>query len=271
MPDFICPVCGGSFSRAEKSLRCPAGHCFDIAKQGYVNLLLGSRSSAKRHGDDRMMVEARRAFLEKGYYRPILDGVIKAADQYLHDGADILDVGCGEGWYTEGLVDYAAAKGYRLSVCGVDISRDALKLAARRRGNLSLAVASAARLPLADGSCDILLNLFSPLEAAEYRRVLRPGGVLIRALPLERHLWSLKAAVYDTPYENPAAEETVEGFKHVSSLDVVTTAAIDSSEDIQNLFKMTPYYYKTGAADQAKLEKLDRLDAEIAVRITVST
>jgi 23S rRNA (guanine745-N1)-methyltransferase len=269
MPEFHCPVCGGALRADGSSLRCPAGHCYDRAKQGYVNLLMSNASSARRHGDDRAMVEARSAFLDQGYYRPILDGVLRASEPFLRPGADVLDAGCGEGWYTRGLLDLLAERGIPASVCGVDISRDAVKAAARRLPGTALAVASVSRLPLAGESCDLVWSLFSPLEAEEYRRVLRPGGVLLRAVPLERHLWRLKAAVYDRPYLNDPPSPPPEGWTELPPTNVSAPLTLTGAGEIRSLFRMTPYYYKTGAADQAKLDALNRLETGISVRIQV--
>jgi len=213
------------------------------------------------------MVTARRDFLDRGYFLPVREAVLAAALPRLPDGSVVLDVGCGEGWYTAGLAEALERRGVRAELYGVDISRDALKMAAARRKDLRLAAASAARLPLEDGAADLMLNLFSPLEAAEYRRVLRAGGVLLRAVPLERHLWSLKAAVYDRPYENDVPDPALEGFVLKESRDIETVIRLETQEDVRNLFRMTPYWYKTGAADQAKLERIERLDTELAVRL----
>ena len=264
MLDWICPVCGKSLMQAGGSLRCESGHCFDVAKQGYVNLLLNNQPGYKRHGDDKRMVRARRAFLSKGYYQPVLDGVLDLLRSRLTPGGLIVDAGCGEGWYTRGAADLAAELDCR--VCGVDISRDAVAMAAKSGGG-AYAVASAARLPLAEDSCRAVLNLFSPLEAGEYGRVLVPGGWLLRAIPLPRHLFSLKAAIYDKPYENDLPDPTLPGFCLVETLDIRDTLHLEDPEDIRSLFAMTPYYYKTGAADQAKLDALDRLDTELEVRL----
>lgn len=126
MPELACPVCGGALHREERSLRCGAGHCYDIARQGYVNLLRTNRSKDKRHGDDKRMVAARTAFLDAGYYAPLRDAIAAAATEYTSGDADVLDAGCGEGYYTAHVLHTLQAQGASPSVCGVDISRDAL-------------------------------------------------------------------------------------------------------------------------------------------------
>lgn len=119
--------------------------------------------------------------------------------------------------------------------------------------------ASTAHLPLAAESLDLIVNIFSPLMAEEFLRVLKPGGYLLRVVPMERHLFELKAAVYDRPYENPPAEPAVEGFRLLRTQTLRKTITLSSNEDVQALFLMTPYYYKTGAEDQQKLAAVPSL------------
>lgn len=262
MPELTCPVCGGVLHREERSLRCGAGHCYDIARQGYVNLLRSNQSKSKRHGDDKRMVAARTAFLDAGYYAPLRDAVAAAAAEFAAGDADVLDAGCGEGYYTAQVLHTLQQQGRTPSVCGVDISRDALICAHRRAPELTLAVASIAHLPVADASCDLLLNVFAPHDAGEFARVLRPRGVLLRVIPLERHLWGLKCAVYDRPYENEVPDPALPGFALAARRELRGTVTLRSQAEIEALFCMTPYYYKTGARDQAKLRALDTLTTE---------
>ena len=261
MSFFTCPICKKRFIRQNQSLVCPNGHCFDIAKQGYVNLLR-SRGAARRHGDDKMMVAARTAFLNAGYYNPLRDAVTELAVRHAKDGCVVLDAGCGEGYYTAQVLHTLQQQGRTPSVCGVDISRDALICAHRRAPELTLAVASIAHLPVADASCDLLLNVFAPHDAGKFARVLRPQGVLLRVIPLERHLWGLKCAVYDRPYENEVPDPALSGFVLAARRELRGTVTLRSQAEIEALFCMTPYYYKTGAHDQAKLRALDTLTTE---------
>ncbi len=264
MLDFKCPVCGSVLHREDRTMRCSSGHCYDLAKQGYVNLLMSNRSSAKRHGDDKQMVLARQSFLEKGYYDCLRDAVCSLAVRRCGSQVDLLDVGCGEGWYTCGVKTALERAGATCRATGVDISREALIQAAKRGCGLQLAVGSVSALPVLDSSCDLLLNIFAPNSDDEFFRVLRPGGVLIRAVPLEEHLMGLKAAIYDRPYANPAPQYTPEGFRLLERVDVRDRLTLESNEDIQDLFMMTPYYYKTGRQDQEKLQTLDALETELA-------
>lgn len=260
---FTCPVCGKPL-HGDKTCKCEHNHSYDRNKHGYLNLLMSNAASSKRHGDDRLMVLARSEFLEKGYYAPVREELTRALLNHASHGMRILDAGCGEGWYTARFAEALAP--YTPAVAGVDISKDALRQAAKR-GLTQLAVASTAKLPVASDSCQAVLNIFSPPELREFRRVLSPDGVLIRALPMEDHLLGLKQAVYDTPLRNPAPITDIEGFSLLQAVPVQYEITLDSGEDIWNLFTMTPYYYKTGKADQEKLRSLHTLTTQVEILI----
>lgn len=266
MFSFSCPVCSLPLGADGGSLRCAGGHCFDIARGGWVNLLISRQSGSKRHGDDALMVRARSEFLGGGWYSPLLECILsmvgRHAADYTSGSMHILDAGCGEGWYLAGLMQGLAGAGVPAEALGIDISRDAVKAAARRCPQASFAVAGVTALPVADRSCDLILSLFAPVCLPEFSRVLRPGGMLLRVHPLEKHLYALKEAVYDRPLENPPEHFEAEGFRLADSAEVRFEMPLEKNADIKALFAMTPYYYKTSAADQAKLESLERLTVQ---------
>ncbi len=248
---FICPVCKAKLFHLPSQLKCLKGHSFDLSKQGYVNLLLDN-SHNKRHGDDKLMVKSRTDFLEKGYYSPLRDAVC----EIVGDNQSVVDAGCGEGYYTEKIAE-------KNTVCGIDISKDALKSAAKRCPNVSFAVASVFCIPVQDCSQDVVLNIFAPDSNGEFFRILKQGGKLIMVQPMENHLFELKKVVYDVPYLNPGVEIEREGFDLVSKRELKYSITLDTTEDIISLFKMTPYYYKTGKKDQEKLSKLNSLTTSV--------
>ena len=260
MTAWRCPVCGETLAPKDRQLVCSGGHSFDVAKQGYVNLLR-TGNGQKRHGDDAAMVQSRREFLEKGFYAPIRDAIVRATEPFAAEGL-MLDAGCGEGYYTAAVAAIEGAK-----VCGTDISREAAKACAKR--GIDCAVATSAHIPLQDGAARAVMCIFAPLEAGEFARVLQNEGALITAVPLREHLWGLKQAVYDTPYENPDPNMEVPGFTLAGYEDVRETLRLTDNAHILALFRMTPYWYKTGRKDQEKLEKLCTLTTELAVRVAV--
>ncbi|MCM1054418.1 MAG: methyltransferase domain-containing protein [Bacteroides sp.] len=257
--EFICPICGNNLIRIERSLKCSENHCFDISSKGYVNLI--TRGGKKGHGDDRLMVRARRDFLSKGYYEHLKKTIIDELLDKVEADCTLLDSGCGEGYYTSGFYRAFKEKGGG-RMYGVDISKEALKLAAKACPEVSFAAASAYFLPFGRESLDIITSLFAPLAAEEFYRTLKSGGCFITAVPLENHLFGLKKAVYDKPYRNKPENTDLKGFKLVKSIEVKKTITIKGTENIKNLFMMTPYYYKTSAADQSKLDDLTELSTE---------
>ncbi len=269
MISFICPVCKRSLFEEEKLYRCENGHCFDKSKFGYVNLLQSQKSSAKRHGDDRLMVRARRDFLDAGYYGRLRDELCKVCEKFLAEGGDVLDAGCGECYYSSGLKHYYAEKGKELFVAGIDISKDVLEYASKRKSCIPLAVASLFELPFENESFDAVLNIFSPDADDEFYRVLKTGGYLIKIIPLEKHLLGLKSAIYEKPYLNDVPDAEIINFSCVKTSQVKMNLCLDSNEAIRNLFKMTPYYYKTGIEDQQKINNLDYLETQAEFEIRV--
>lgn len=262
-----CPVCAGMLEKRAGAYACEKGHSFDIARSGYVNLL---RSSAQgHHGDDKLMVRARRDFLDKGYYDPFISAVADAAAQLAPQGALVLDAGCGEGIYSAAVLRALARADKAGELLGVDISKAALQYAAKRSPEFTLCAASCAHLPVADASVDVLLNIFSPFVAEEFARVLKSGGVLLRAFPLREHLWELKELIYDVPRDNPPTPLDAPSFRLEEVREVRGRIHLPCNEDIMALFQMTPYYYKTGAKDQAKAARALSLDVGLAFGLAV--
>ncbi len=267
MSGFICPVCGGALQRLQTRYLCEQGHSYDIARKGYVNLLQSQQSGSKRHGDDRVMVQARKAFLRRGYYDPLRDRLCELAQRYFEPDNTVLDAGCGECFYTAAL--WRALQQRNPQMLGIDISKYALAAADLQGAPVQLAVASIFRLSVASQSCGLLSNVFAPVCAAEFARVLRPGGFLIRAVPMPLHLYTLKAAVYDRPYENKQPPGQLEGFVLRRRETLEYPMQLPDGQTIRELFQMTPYYYKTGAQDFQRLTKLDHLETQAAFYLLV--
>ena len=264
MSNFICPVCKSEISLFERTYKCNNNHCFDLSKDGYVNLLMSQQSSLKRHGDDKLMVKARRDFLEKGFYNDLRQALCETLKDALPDDSTIVDVGCGEGYYTSEI-----SKVNNFEIFGIDISKDALKYAAKSVKNSSFAVASAFSLPFAENSADCVLSVFAPSAYEEFYRVLKSDGKLIKAIPLEEHLWELKCALYKEPYKNKPEKRNDELFKLVSQKEIKYKINLTEKEDIENLFKMTPYYYKTGREDAERLLSLESLETTVHFGIEI--
>ena len=266
---FRCTVCGAALTREEKTYHCANGHCFDIAKEGYTYLLPVNQRHSKAPGDDRAMTAARSAFLKKGYYGFLRRALCELAARYAGQAPALLDVGCGEGYYTAALYEALAAAGKTPRMAGIDISKDMARRAAKQVKAAEIAVASAYHLPLADGSVDLLLDCFSPLAAEEFRRVLRLGGHFLYVVPATEHLWEMKQVLYDRPYRNETKETPYEGFRYADIVHVKDTITLPCQEDIQALFGMTPYCWKTPRSGKERLAALDSLTTTAAFDIHI--
>ena len=238
--DFVCPKCKGELALDGNTKKCKNNHCFDRAKAGYYNLLLGVGGGT--HGDNAEMVEARRAFLSRGFYGPLADKLSELVCLHTAACGCVLDAGCGEGYYTDKVETALRERDSESNVLAFDISRDAVKYAARRNRAVSLAVATSYDMPVADGTVDTLFNAFSPLAVGEVRRVLRSGGIFIMVYPWVEHLFGLKALIYKTPYKNEPEDTSIEGFRLVSHEILRYEIKLDTPEDIRSLFMMTPAF-----------------------------
>ncbi|MFE3881064.1 putative RNA methyltransferase [Kitasatospora sp. NPDC059146] len=251
-PYLACPHCAQDLTRHERSLRCPAGHSFDLAKQGYVSLLAGDAHTGT--GDTAEMVAARADFLAAGHYRPIADALAAAAAEAVGDGADagagggadgprglVADLGAGTGHYLAHVLDTLPGR----VGAALDISKYALRRAAKAHPRIGAVVCDAWRpLPLRDACADLVLNVFAPRNGPEIRRVLRPGGTLLLVSPTARHLRELVAALgllsvdeekqrrIDEklgPYLTPAGRQPVEFTLWLSAQDVRTVVGMGPS------------------------------------------
>lgn len=262
-----CPLCAQPLDRQDTRYLCPRGHSFDRAAAGYVHLLPANKLHSKDPGDDKAMAAARNRFLSGGYYDPLRDALTRLALAYAPDRAQILDAGCGEGYYSAALFQALLQAGKHPRMAGVDLSKHALRRAAKRQGSIEFAVASVYDLPVADQQIDLLVNCFSPLAVEEFRRVVRPGGHFLYVVPGPRHLWELKGLLYDRPYENEEKTEEYEGFALEGVEPVETAFTLTDGQDIQALYHMTPYTWKTPREGAARLERVDRLAVTAQFRI----
>ncbi len=264
---FSCPICSAPLEREPGRYVCPKGHSFDLSREGYVNLLPANRQHSREPGDDKAMAQARTRFLDGGWYAPLRDKLTALVRDLAPQGATLLDAGCGEGWYTAAMAQVMAEK--EGQTAGVDLSKPAVKKAARRCPAAEIAVCSVYHLPLPDASVDVLVNCFSPLAIEEFRRVVKPGGRFLYVVPGPRHLWELKKVLYDNPYENEEKAEEYPGFSLQSVEPVETVFTLTRPEDIAALFHMTPYTWKTPRDGAARLAALDRLTVTAQFRIHI--
>ena len=250
---LLCPVCGEQLNLTGRQYLCPQNHSFDMARQGYVNLLVVQQKHSLNPGDTREQVLSRREFLEAGYYAPIADGLIEAAKD-LGISGQILDVGCGEGYYSARLADALGAP-----LTGLDISKEAVRCAAAKYKGKQWLCATAAHIPVEDGSVDLMTSLFALTLPEEFARVLKPGGYYFQVLAAEDHLLGLKGIIYDQlNFKEKNTVPELPGFRLVKSVPIRFSFTVEGRQ-VQNLFSMTPHVFRIGKAGAERLAKTEVL------------
>ena len=266
--DFCCPKCGGELALVSENVKkCPLGHSYDRAREGYFNLLLTTGGGV--HGDNAEMVRARRKFLSYGYYEPLARRLSELVLEHTCRCGAVLDAGFGEGYYTDTVERALYERDGESCVLGFDISKDAVRYAAKRNPRIISAVAGSYDVPIADGRVNTVINVFSPLATDEMRRVLSDGGHFIIVYPAERHLFSLKKKIYDNPYLNEPKDTDIDGFRLVSSEKLSYTFTVKGSEHVHALFMMTPYAYRTGREGRERVLSLNEVECEAEFLIGV--
>lgn len=275
-----CPVCRKPLLLSADGYQCPAMHTFDVARQGYVNLLLAHKKHSKEPGDDPAMIRSRRRFLDLGYYNQVsdtLNATIAAALSGVAGGSacSLLDAGCGEGFYLQRLkaaLDQGNAAHQPIDYHGVDVSKYAVQQATQRDRSVAWFVASINDLPFLDASLDLVLSVFSPINIAEFARILKPSGRLVFASPGPRHLNGLREIIYPVTREHEEStitEKAKELFAPASVARSNYPLELKSRQEIMDLLAMTPYYWNIDLSTKAKVAAVDRLALDVDVEIRV--
>ncbi|MDS3854314.1 methyltransferase domain-containing protein [Streptococcus pneumoniae] len=261
---FACPICQENLTLLETNFKCCNRHSFDLAKFGYVNLAPQIKQSANY---DKENFQNRQQILEAGFYQAILDAVsdLLASSKTT---TTILDIGCGEGFYSRKLQESHSEKTFY----AFDISKDSVQIAAKSEPNWAVNwfVGDLARLPIKDASMDILLDIFSPANYGEFRRVLSKDGILIKVIPTENHLKEIRQRVQDQltnkEYSNQDIKEHFqEHFTILSSQTASLTKTI-TAEQLQSLLSMTPLLFHV---DQSKIDWSQLTEITIEAEILV--
>lgn len=268
---LICPLDGEALQREETLWRCSTGHSFDIAREGYVNLLPVQNKRSRDPGDSKAMIAARRRFLNAGHYEPIAAAVARVVLGACATPSVLrcLDAGCGEGYYLRQVINAAGAP-CALSVVGVDISKWAVQSAAKQCTHGTYLVASNVNLPIVSHSVDVLLCMFGFPVYEEFARVLKPGGRLVLVEAGVDHLRELREIIYPRVKESVATSRPeVPGFSLSDKHSIKYSLALDAQEAVADLLVMTPHLYRASAEGRDKAARLTRL--ELTVDACIST
>lgn len=260
---LICPHCQAPLSAQDRHWACENGHGYDQARQGYLNLLLVQHKNSRQPGDTPAMLACRQAFLNGGHYQPISDQINLLFTEQAPE--TLLDMGCGEGYYTARL----AAALPQCAVAGLDISKDAILKACRRSRAIQWLVASSARLPVPDASLDAALCVFSPWSWDECLRVLKPGGQLLLVGPDADHLMSLREQLYDSIHPTPELIKALpDGLQIVKDQTLRYALNLDPA-DLANLIGMTPHGFRSRPERQQALLETGLPSLEVAMRLVL--
>ncbi|WP_420643636.1 putative RNA methyltransferase [Candidatus Leptofilum sp.] len=270
---YRCPVCQDGLGVNGRSLKCANNHSFDIAKEGYVNLLLANQKRSLQPGDNQTMVRHRRQFFDTGLYEPLSDKINEMVGEFANQFApnkrlDMLDSGCGEGYFLHRLGAFLAGGERPHSLHGIDISKFAVKAAAKRDISVNWAVASSYDLPILPDSVDVVSNVMAPFDPAEFGRVLRGNGRVLLVTPGPEHLFSLRQHIYPNPEKHPLASKELMGFIYQDSQRVQFVRHLQN-EQIQSLFVMTPYAWNAPKATREKIMVLPELSITVDFVLTL--
>ena len=267
---LACPFCHMALQQVGAALKCENGHSFDNAKEGYVNLL-----AQKRTGDTKEMLKARRSFLESGFYAPLSDAINELVQTHLPDAPEplhILDAGCGEGYYLDRLQSALPSQPDACYI-GLDVSKEAIRMAAKRYPQLFFVVADVKqRLVLADNTFHTILNIFAPRNPAEFARVTAPGGILIVVIPAPQHLLSLRTALgllsIEEQKQQNVKEQFTSHFEPVASFNIAYSLRLNR-EQIEQVVMMTPNYWHLSDAMREAMEKVEEIETEVGFIILI--
>lgn len=286
---IICPLCGGEMRREANSLICVSGHTFDVAKSGYVNLLPPGKEKNARTGDEKNMVRARVAFLSKNYYSQISD----TAAQHLAEVMDIsdaitfADMGCGEGYHTCRIAENFGKLGRAVTALGFDASKYAAECASKRARAMGYLPkdgvgaencsdtqayffpANLFHLPLREHCLDAAVSMFAPVAGEETHRILKKGGLLCVVSSGRDHLIELRRLIYDDVRLSDSLPPIPQGFTEVKRANTSYSVDVTGRDDLEALFVMTPFYYKTTEEGRARLLANDNLTVTVDVNISI--
>lgn len=271
---LYCPHCKNELVIVNNTYKCIKNHSYDIAKKGFVNLLLANQHHSDNSGDEKNMILSRVRFLNTGKYDLLRDLITNTIKENLNIENEnvICDLGCGEGYYTT-YFHNALKEEFNLSTYGIDLSKQAInECAIRQRAmkldNIKFIIGNLNYLPIQNESVDLIVNSFAKIDTSEFLRVLRRDGLFLRILPGGKHLLGLKEILYENVRLNEDKELSLEGFELIdikNSEDIISL----NNQEINDLFTMTPYYYKSPRDTSKVLMGKKHLETIVSFKILV--
>lgn len=271
---YTCPICQTPLTQQSvKSYFCENNHCFDLAKEGYLNLLPAQHKKSKEPGDSRAMIQARRNFLEAGFYLPLAKTLATLVDELIVNYSNnsiphsILDLGCGEGYYSRQIE--AQCKTNHLDLHGIDIAKNAILVAAKKQPNAHFVVASNNHAPYIDSYFDFLIKIYAPSSDAEIIRLVKMGGIIIFVTPGPRHLWQLKGFIYKEVKEHEDNVTLPTGFKQIET-QIINFKIQPSQQQRMDLLQMTPFAWQAKKEMKSNLQQANGLEIDISFIVTTA-
>ena len=283
-----CPVCGKDLKRDGNALLCENKHTFDVSRSGYVNLLPPGKEKNSRTGDEKKMIRARADFLACGHYERISTCLAQFISQYRENISSICDMGSGEGYHTLNIARVLGEKtNGRLIALGADASKYGAECASKRSRMLGLmprdgiggdceektqayfVPANIFSMPIKDGKIDLCVSMFAPIPWDECGRVLSDEGMLAVVSSGKDHLIEMREIIYDEVKEADFSPKCDEGFEKIAEKSIKYTAHLGTKKEIEDLFTMTPFYYKTTEEGRARLLSCESLDVTVNVKYSL--
>lgn len=274
MEKLKCPVCQNNLVKFNSTYKCEKNHSYDISSKGYTNMLLANHKHSINPGDSKEMILSRVRFLELDYYHILRKTILETIKKYANwDSFSFCDLACGEGYYTN-FIHEKLNETYKVDSVGIDISKYAIIEACKKQRALKLndieyVIGNLMNLPFLDESFDFMLNCFALLDEKEFNRVLKKNGYFIRVLPDADHLLGIKQVLYKNVILNVMKEKNINGFELVDEIHIKDDITLKTSQEIHDLFTMTPYYYKTSKESIEKLLSLPSLTTRISFVLLV--
>lgn len=269
---YLCPVCQSALVKHPPSqgYYCNNKHHFDLAKEGYLNLLPVQNKKSKNPGDSRAMMRARRNFLEAGFYQPMAKAVAQMVDKIKPRGDTlrILDMGCGEGYYCRQVQEFSKSD-YPLDLHGIDIAKNAILAGSKKQPDACFIVASTKKMPYTDHYFDLVMRIYAPANDEEIERVVKDKGYLLFVTPGPRHLWQLREFIYKDVKEHTINIELPEGFKQIETQTVSYTIQPDQEQRMA-LLQMTPFAWRAKGEKMNNIQRARNLEIETDFILTLA-